>query len=249
MDTRSSADLKKAIESLEAEKKAMAEKMKAMEDQIFENSVNRQGEDDNDTETSEEHKVKIVAMKLRKYASTWWANTCTKRERLGKTKNQRPVEYSREFEYLLMKCDLPEDDPQTLVRYLGGLDTRVANIVELYLYSSLDDLTCWPTRCFRCQGLGHIASECPNKKMITLAKYEGVDNSFTVDTTLDSVVDAEFVVEEVVGTDEGACLVVRRALTNAPDQGGNLQREAIFHTRCTIAQKVVCRRDLVRCHS
>nr|GEW55560.1 hypothetical protein [Tanacetum cinerariifolium] len=88
------------------------------------------------------------------------------------------------------------------------------------------------------KGLGHIASECPNKKMITLAEYEGVDNSFTVDTTLDSVVDAEFVVEEVVGPDEGACLVVRRALTNAPYQGGNLQREAIFHTRCTIAQKV-----------
>nr|GEX22432.1 aminotransferase-like mobile domain-containing protein [Tanacetum cinerariifolium] len=211
MDTRSSADLKKAIESLEVEKKGMAEKIKAMEHQIFELSVNRQGEDDNDTggsrvcskgsewlrrvecafnykETSEEHKVKIVAMKLRKYASTWWANTCTKRERLGKTKNQRPAEYSREFEYLLMKCDLPEDDPQTLVRYLGGLDTRVANIVELYPYSSLDDLTLWAHK-------------------------------------------------EVVGPDEGACLVVRRALSNAPDQGGNLQREAIFHTR-TIAQKI-----------
>ncbi|GJV87557.1 hypothetical protein Tco_1531495, partial [Tanacetum coccineum] len=103
MDTRSSVDLKKAIESLEAEKKAMAEKMKAMEDQIFELYVNCRGEDDNDTggsgvrskgsecafdykETLEEHKVKIVAMKLRKYASTWWANTCTKQERLGKTK-------------------------------------------------------------------------------------------------------------------------------------------------------------------
>nr|GEW16994.1 putative TMEM70 family [Tanacetum cinerariifolium] len=38
-----------SVTSLEAEKKAMAEKMKAMEDQIFELSVNRQGEDDNDT--------------------------------------------------------------------------------------------------------------------------------------------------------------------------------------------------------
>ncbi|GKB62578.1 putative gag-pol polyprotein [Tanacetum coccineum] len=125
--------------------------------------------------TTEENKVKIVAMKLRKYASTWWANTCTKRERMGKSKvkdwtkmkrlmkqkflpsyyiqtsfsqlhhlkqNQRPAEeYSREFEYLLMKCDLPEDDPQTLVRYLGGLDLRVANVVELYPYSTLDELT------------------------------------------------------------------------------------------------------------
>ncbi|GJW54123.1 RNA-directed DNA polymerase [Tanacetum coccineum] len=191
MDTRSSVDLKKALESLEAEKKAMAEKMKAMEYQIFELSVNRRREDDNSTggsgvrskgpvecafdykETSDEHKVKIVAMKLRKYASTWWANTCTKRERLGKTK-----------------------------------------------------------------GLWHIASECPNKKMITLAEYEGVDASFAVDATLDSVVDDGSVIEEVVGPDEGACLVVRRTLSNAPDHSGNLQREAIFHTRCTIAQKV-----------
>ncbi|GJT10805.1 hypothetical protein Tco_0857847 [Tanacetum coccineum] len=87
-------------------------------------------------ETSEEHKVKIVAMKLRKYASTWWANTCTKRERLGKTKasfsqlhhlkqNQRPAEeYSREFEYLLMKYDLPKDDPQTLIEYMKEISGR-----------------------------------------------------------------------------------------------------------------------------
>ncbi|GJX68782.1 hypothetical protein Tco_0304509 [Tanacetum coccineum] len=74
--------------------------------------------------------------------------------------------------------------------------------------------------------------------MITLAEYEGVDDSFAVDATLDSVVDDGSVIEEVVGPDERACLVVRRTLSNAPDHSGNLQREAIFHTRCTIAQKV-----------
>lgn len=134
MDTRSSAELKKALESLEAEKRAMAAKMKAMEDEILELSINRRDDDDNDTggsgvrsrgpgqwhsndikveipeydgkldpdefvewmrtvecsfdykETFDEHKVKIVAMKLRRYASTWWANTRIKRERLGKKK-------------------------------------------------------------------------------------------------------------------------------------------------------------------
>nr|GEV06494.1 hypothetical protein [Tanacetum cinerariifolium] len=50
--------------------------------------------------------------------------------------------------------------------------------------------------------------------------------------------DAESIVEEVVGPDKGVCLIVRRTLSNAPDQGGNLQREVIFHTRCTIAQKI-----------
>ncbi|GKA88825.1 gag-pol polyprotein [Tanacetum coccineum] len=134
MDTRSSSDLKKAIENLEAEKKTMAEQIKALQGQIFELSVNRRDEDDAETggsgvnhrgpgtwhsndikveipeydgkldpdefvewlrtvecafdykATTEENKVKIVAMKLRKYASTWWANTCTKRERMGKSK-------------------------------------------------------------------------------------------------------------------------------------------------------------------
>ncbi|GJV17993.1 gag-pol polyprotein [Tanacetum coccineum] len=368
MDTRSSSDLKKAIENLEAEKKTMAEQIKALQGQIFELSVNRRDEDDAETggsgvnhrgpgtwhsndikveipeydgkldpdefvewlrtvecafdykATTEENKVKIVAMKLRKYASTWWANTCTKRERMGKSKvkdwtkmkrlmkqkflpsyyiqtsfsqlhhlkqNQRPAEeYSREFEYLLMKCDLPEDDPQTLVRYLGGLDLRVANVVELYPYSTLDELTLLahkvdnqqrnkgkveagrtyskptiptksptlhktsivsentttptrsPRRCFRCQGLGHIASECPNKKMVTLAEFEEGDNSYAVDPSVESMVMIDHVEEEVVGPDDGACLVVRRTLSNTPDRTELLQRDAIFHTRCTIAQRV-----------
>ncbi|GKA27986.1 gag-pol polyprotein [Tanacetum coccineum] len=243
MHTQSSADLKKAIESLEAEKKAMAERIKAMEDQIFELYVNCRGEDDNDTdrsgvrskgsecafdykEISEEHKVKIVAMKLRKHASTWWANTCTKRERLGKTKNQRPAEeYFRKLEYLLMKCDLLEDDPHTLVdnqqrnkeKFEAGR-TFTKNTTQTKtvptnktpaIPGNFSVPTRVPQRCFRCQGLEHIASECQNKKIVTLAEYEGVDNSFTVDTTLDSVVDAESIVEEVVGPGEGACLVVR----------------------------------------
>ncbi|GJS42727.1 RNA-directed DNA polymerase, partial [Tanacetum coccineum] len=236
-------------------------------------------------ETTEENKVKIVAMKLRKYASTWWANTCTKRERLGKKKvkdwpkmkrlmkqkflpsyyiqasfsqlhhlkqNQRPAEeYSREFEYLLMKCDLPHKlwfDSQQ--RNKGKFETgrtfpknpiqpkttstnKTSNVSE---YSVTP--TKAPRRCFRCQGLGHIASECPNKKLVTLAEYEEGDNSYAVDPSLGSVVIADSVVEEIVGPDEGACLVVRRTLSNTHDREENLQREAIFHTRCTIAERV-----------
>ncbi|MFS8026125.1 putative retrotransposon gag domain-containing protein [Helianthus anomalus] len=123
----------------------------------------------------EDQKVKIVALKLRKYASTWWSNVCLKRERRGKEKirswakmkdklKQKFLpshyiqagllqlqslkqgtgtveDYSREFEFLLMKRDIPEDDPQTLVRYLGGLEPRVANVVELHSYETLAELT------------------------------------------------------------------------------------------------------------
>jgi len=45
--------------------------------------------------------------------------------------------------------------------------------------------------------------------------------------------------EEVMeGPDEGELLVVRRALSGLATQEGNEQRESIFHTRCTIGDKL-----------
>jgi len=40
-------------------------------------------------------------------------------------------EYTREFEKLAIKCDLQEPEEQTIIRYLGGLDLRYANVVDL----------------------------------------------------------------------------------------------------------------------
>ena len=40
-------------------------------------------------------------------------------------------EYTREFEQLLLKC-VREDDSQTLIRYLSGLDDQIAHVIELY---------------------------------------------------------------------------------------------------------------------
>jgi len=40
-------------------------------------------------------------------------------------------EYTREFGKLLMKCDINEPEEQTIVRYLGGLEPKYANVVEL----------------------------------------------------------------------------------------------------------------------
>ena len=120
------------------------------------------------------------------------------------------------------------------MRYVGGLDGKIAHVVELYPYTTLDELSSLahkvelqkkargkneafkpqnrtytpqrpsyttlkpfnppnrkpppPTvpktapqmstkpketrRCFRRQGLGHIAFECPNKRVVTLSKYQ-----------------------------------------------------------------------------
>ncbi|VFQ96419.1 unnamed protein product, partial [Cuscuta campestris] len=127
------------------------------------------------TEVPEDKKVKLVALKFRGYASTWWTNTTTKRKREGKaavktwTKmrallkkkfipthyirenfarlqhlrqgNWSVEEYNREFEELLMRCDLQENDSQTFVRYLFGLNTQIANTVELQTFENLEELT------------------------------------------------------------------------------------------------------------
>jgi len=45
--------------------------------------------------------------------------------------NMSVEEYTREFEKLLIKCDIQEPEEQTIVRDLGGLDPRYSNVVEL----------------------------------------------------------------------------------------------------------------------
>jgi len=147
-------------------------------------------------------------------------------------------EYTREFEKLLIKCDIQEAKEQTIVRYLGGLDPKYAHVVELRSYTTFDEVCVLahmvetqmksqlykrefakplpkgqpfnkgspsfppklvtaptsflqknqapkkdqppqnrpnprpstPRRCFKCQGLGQIASECPNRRIISLAE-------------------------------------------------------------------------------
>jgi len=116
-------------------------------------------------EVHEDKKVKLVALKLRKYASLWRTNLCAKRIRNRKEKirtwekmktklkarflpssyvqdsytqlhnltqdHMSVDEYAREFEKLLIKCDIRELEEQTITRYLGGLEPRYANVVEL----------------------------------------------------------------------------------------------------------------------
>ncbi|GJS51579.1 transposon ty3-I gag-pol polyprotein [Tanacetum coccineum] len=138
--------------------------------------------------------------------------------------NQRPAEeYSQEFEYLLVTG---RTFPKNPIQRKTTSTNKTSNVSE-YSVTPTKALR----RCFRCQGLGHIAFEYPNKKLVTLGEYEEGDNSYAIVPSLGSVVIADSVVEEIVGPDEGACLVVRRTLSNTHDREENLQREAIFHTR------------------
>jgi len=48
-------------------------------------------------------------------------------------------EHTKEFEKLLIKCDIQESEDQAIVRYLGGLDPKYANVVELKQYFTFDE--------------------------------------------------------------------------------------------------------------
>jgi len=50
-------------------------------------------------------------------------------------------EHIREFEKLLIKCAIQEPEEQTIVRYLGGLNPKYVNIVELQQFSTFDEVS------------------------------------------------------------------------------------------------------------
>jgi len=46
----------------------------------------------------------------------------------------------KEFEKLLIKYELQELEEQTIVRYLGGLDPKYAQVIELQSFSTFDEV-------------------------------------------------------------------------------------------------------------
>ncbi|VFQ83905.1 unnamed protein product [Cuscuta campestris] len=184
-------------------------------------------------------------------------------------------DYNREFEELWLRCDLQEDDEQTFVRYLFGLNLQIANTVELQNYETLEELTklalkveeqikkskslfskpnptyarpnpisqkptyypskrpptahgqtpnsstptpsknpstSFPTRadpikkapiCFRCQGRGHYANECPNKKVMAIVECDEEDCD---PTWVEEEVEEADEQDEYVGPDDGELL-------------------------------------------
>jgi hypothetical protein len=206
-------------------------------------------------------------------------------------------EYTTEFDHLMIRCDVVEQEEQMIARYLGGLHVEISDVVQLQPYWNYYDVcklamkvekqqkekrgnsfrsftrdgvsnrgngstsktTTIPKtaaakpkneatsgsnrpvisntnrRCFKCQGFGHIASDCPNRKMVTLVEedMEMEDEDDFSPETNEHVAEEE----EITYADRGEALVVQRSLkvTYVEDEW---LRNNIFHTRCTSHGKV-----------
>ena len=92
-------------------------------------------------------------------------------------------------------------------------------------------------KCFKCQGRGHIASQCPNRQVMVLQ-----DNGEIVTDNEDSDTDDMPPLEDISGEEYSApdalTLVARRALSLQAKEEDEVQRENIFHTRCYVKDKV-----------
>lgn len=93
-------------------------------------------------------------------------------------------------------------------------------------------------KCFRCQGLGHIASACPNKRVMVinaLGDYESEsDRGDEDDDSMPELEDPD----EGYGAVMGESLVTRRMLSTQSKDEEASQRENLFHTRCFVKGKV-----------
>ncbi|KAL4304553.1 hypothetical protein GQ457_10G010590 [Hibiscus cannabinus] len=174
----------------------------------------------------------------------------------GLKQGSRSVEdYFKEMGMAMMCANIEEDREATMTRFLNGLNTEIANVVELQHYRAKTSKPKPPVvdvergkqpmhpermrdiQCFKCLGKGYVASQCPNWRNMLLLDSGEIESEFEED-------DQEFPKETVQEEDDmlqsfeiGEALVIKRSLTTQPTQD-NQQRENIFHTRCLVNDKV-----------
>ena len=91
-------------------------------------------------------------------------------------------------------------------------------------------------KCFKCQGRGYIASQCPNKRVMVMRSNDEIEMNNESDC--DSMPSLEDADEEEYAA-QGELLVARRAVSVKAKEDDEVQRENIFHTRCHV-QNTVC---------
>ena len=91
-------------------------------------------------------------------------------------------------------------------------------------------------QCFKCHGFGHIASECPNRRVVALVEEYEAEEEEDVEEAIESDHEDK---DELTMPDHGTSLVVQRSLKiGAAALEENWLRSNVFHTRCTSKDRV-----------
>lgn len=157
------------------------------------------------------HKAILVEQQLKRNNSS---RSCYGVGRSSYHKEDKPS-YQREIKPFPVKKE--EDKPNTLFKDKGKTEvvgTRTRDV-----------------KCFKCQGRGHYANECINKRVMVLlesGEFESADE-------VPEYTEEEESEEEPM---KGELLVARRSLNLQTKTEELEQRENLFHTRCMVQGKL-----------
>nr|XP_011470547.1 PREDICTED: uncharacterized protein LOC105353251 [Fragaria vesca subsp. vesca] len=96
-----------------------------------------------------------------------------------------------------------------------------------------------PKKCFKCSGLGHIASECPNRRVVNLVEEIGETSDAKQGELMMSDGYHCYSDQEITWSDQGESLVIRRIMNASKvEEHPDWRKHNIFHTKCTSNGKV-----------
>nr|KYP33251.1 hypothetical protein KK1_045910 [Cajanus cajan] len=157
---------------------------------------------------------------------------CIKVEQQNLRKNFKPSSYSSSYS----KVDYKREGKPNTFEKKNTFDSSK----NLDKDKEKDKRTTSDIKCFKCLRRGHIASQCPNKKVMILRGQDIYSSQDEATTSPSSSEDEEEASEEesceVTYPYNGELLMMRRVLNNQPSDTQS-QRENIFHTRCNISNK------------
>ncbi|XP_071708258.1 uncharacterized protein [Rutidosis leptorrhynchoides] len=202
-------------------------------------------------------------------------------------RNLSVEEFIQQSDRLRMRCDVQEEEEQTIARFLGGLNTDISDVVSLQPYWTYNDVCRlalkvekqkergkikYPytrtasssntksvvpdtgksdqrasasnpgtsnrtPKCFKCQGMGHYARDCPNQKTITTwedeyPKYDTDGEPEPHEQKTEGT--------EMIYADQGEALVIHRTLNTTVhnDDEYSWLRNNIFRTKVNTKGKV-----------